>query len=157
MSDIKKNEGFSGSIYKDTLGNETIGYGFNLNDSSVRKMIPKDVLSGKRELTKPEAEKIYNELYSRAEGDSKAFLGNAYTFLSPSQKSAIIDMAYNLGRTKLMKFKKLKKAIVDKDYKRAAEEIKNSKYYKQVSNRAKRNMSDIMDIGGKVKILRGLR
>jgi len=35
---IKSIEGYSAKVYTDTLGNRTIGYGFNLDDNSARKV-----------------------------------------------------------------------------------------------------------------------
>ncbi len=156
MSDIEKNEGYSDTAYKDTTGHKTIGYGFNIDDKTVRPLLPQDVLSGKRKLKKDEANSIKSVLWSRAKKDARTFLGKVYNTLSPKQKDVINDMAYNLGLPKLMKFKKFKKALIDKNYKQAANEIKNSLYYKQVGDRARRNMRDIQDIGNKAKILKGL-
>ena len=45
-------------------------------------------------------------------------------------------MAFNLGYTRLSKFKDLRKSLMDKDYKKASEDMINSLWAKQVGNRA---------------------
>jgi GH24 family phage-related lysozyme (muramidase) len=54
-------------------------------------------------------------------------------------------MCYNLGIKGLLKFKKFLNAVDESDYETAAEELKQSKYYKQVPNRAKRNINLILE------------
>ena len=55
-------------------------------------------------------------------------------------------MAFNLGITKLKKFKLMLSAINAEDYITASEEGLNSKWAKQVYNRAKRLMNRLRDI-----------
>ena len=54
-------------------------------------------------------------------------------------------MAFNLGITKLKKFKMMFLAIDSGDYVRASEEGLDSKWAKQVYNRAKRLMNRLRD------------
>jgi len=48
---------------------------------------------------------------------------------------ALIDMIFNLGKTRFLKFKKMIQAIKDKDFKKASEEAKNSHWCGQVGKR----------------------
>ena len=50
----------------------------------------------------------------------------------------ITNMAFNLGWFRLASFKKMFAAIKAKDYKTAAAEMKDSKWFKQVGWRSKR-------------------
>ena len=50
----------------------------------------------------------------------------------------ILNMAFNLGLTRLQKFKKMIAALRIRDYETAAIEMKDSKWYNQVGSRAKR-------------------
>ena len=52
-------------------------------------------------------------------------------------------MCFNLGRARLFMFKKLFQALKKGDYDTAAEEMKDSNWYKQVGNRAKK-LCDMM-------------
>ena len=55
----------------------------------------------------------------------------------------LVDMAYNLGLRGLSKFRKMLKAIDQKNFGIASKELLNSRYAKQVPNRAQRN-ADLM-------------
>ena len=71
---------------------------------------------------------------------SKSHLENTYDNFHdhPHQVKAILhDMHYNLGSNGLAGFKKMNAAINSRDYKIAAEELKDSKYYTQTGRRAK--------------------
>ena len=45
---------------------------------------------------------------------------------------------FNMGLTRLSKFKLMKKAVDDRDWKEAATQMTDSKWYTQVPNRAAR-------------------
>lgn len=47
----------------------------------------------------------------------------------------LVNMAFNLGRTRLSKFKNMVAAVNAKDYEKAAEEMIDSKWYRQVKTR----------------------
>jgi GH24 family phage-related lysozyme (muramidase) len=49
-------------------------------------------------------------------------------------------MMFNMGRTRLSKFKKMNAALLKGDWKEAAKEGRDSKWHKQVTNRAERLM-----------------
>ena len=149
----KRYEGFSPTIYKDTLGNKTIGYGFNIYDPYVFKKLPEDVTSGKRPIKREEADIIFNNLYSHAQKDAVNWIGEeTYSELSPERQEVINDMSYNLGSVKLSKFKELKKALQNGDYDKAAEEMKDSDWYSQVKNRAKENIRRMEKTKGRLKL-----
>jgi lysozyme len=142
--DTKKEEGFKDKIYKDTKGNKTVGTGFNLQDPVTANMLPKEVAKGKRAITKSENDTAYNKRMALAEKDARQYLGGkVYDGLDEERKSAVNDMSYNLGLPKLLKFEKTKEAIIKGDYDKAADEILDSKYARQLPNRAKRNAETI--------------
>ena len=47
-------------------------------------------------------------------------------------------MMFNMGRPRLTKFRKMNLAIVDEDYLEASLQMEDSRWYKQVPNRAER-------------------
>ena len=55
-------------------------------------------------------------------------------------------MMFNMGRTRLSKFKKHNTALQGGDWKTAAAEGRDSRWYKQVTNRAERLMSRLEEI-----------
>ena len=131
----KRFEGWDSNPYKDTKGNPTIGYGFNI--SEYEGLIPKDVLSGTRGLTQEEGNFIFEQAYRIAGEDAERYLGDTYDKLALGVTDIITDMSYNMGYPKLSGFKKLKKALQEDDYAKAAAEMKDSKWYGQVGNRSK--------------------
>ena len=50
-------------------------------------------------------------------------------------------MMFNMGRTRLSKFKKMHAAILEGNWVEAAKEGRDSRWYKQVTNRAERLMT----------------
>ena len=57
------------------------------------------------------------------------------------------NMMFNMGRPRLSKFKKMIQAIKDGDWLEAANQMKDSRWYKQVTNRADRLISRMKAIG----------
>ena len=52
----------------------------------------------------------------------------------------VVNMMFNMGRTRLSKFKKFTGALIAGDWKEAAVEGRDSRWHKQVTNRAERLM-----------------
>ena len=48
------------------------------------------------------------------------------------------DPEYGLGRPRLSRFHKMKKAVDNRDWQEASNQMKDSKWYRQVTNRAER-------------------
>lgn len=69
-----------------------------------------------------------------------------YTKLDPVRQKVMIDMAYNLGITGLLKFRKMIAAIELGDYEKAAKEMLDSKWARQVGKRAQR-LAEMMRTG----------
>lgn len=138
---IAENEGYRDTIYKDTKGKRTVGYGANIDDPTVAALFDKDVVSGKRAVTKQEATDVLNKLKERAIKDAIQFAGeDVFNRLSLEQKRSLVDMSYNLGLPSLLGFKGMKKALAEGNYEMAGKEMLDSKYAREdVPNRARRN------------------
>ena len=50
----------------------------------------------------------------------------------------VANMMFNMGRPRLSAFKGMKKGVDSKDWNKAADEMVDSRWYKQVTNRANR-------------------
>lgn len=61
-----------------------------------------------------------------------------WTTLPDEVQYILVNMMFNLGRTRLSKFLLLRRAIRDLDWNKAAKEMMDSKWYHQVPNRAQR-------------------
>ena len=127
IRNIKKNEGFSGEVYKDTLGFDTIGYGTKLplNAEECELILVYRLKQKIKELE--QREPFYNQL--------------------PLEVQEILsEMAYQIGVSGLIKFKKMWVALKKFDYKEASKEGLNSLWAKQTPNRAKELMDKLKDI-----------
>lgn len=105
--------------YRDTVGKLTIGYGRNLDDKGI---------------TRAEAESMLTQDMEEALADAASL--PYWEQLDPVRKMCIADMVFNLGLPKFYRFKKLNAALDLKDYKLAAHEMKDSKWYRQTERRA---------------------
>lgn len=120
---IKDGEGLMLTVYKDTVGKQTIGWGRNLEDKG---------------LSHSEANLLLNNDVAEAFEKLSSEFG-FFDNLSDYRKAVLADMYHNLGLAGLMKFQKMLKAIRNGDFDEAAEQIKDSQYWSQVGDRAKRN------------------
>ena len=136
------NEGNKPQVYKDTAGNRTIGIGFNLEDAGNRRFLKEqniniNELFDGRKLSDTETKILYNHSLRQAFSDAQKFDPNLAR-RPEAVKMAIVDMAFNLGLTKLNKFVDMKAALMNNDYNAAADEMVDSNWYKQVKSRGPR-------------------
>jgi len=121
-ADLKRDEGYRSSLYKDSVGKWTIGYGWNIADRPIRE--EEAVL------------RLGNDI-NEAIGEL-ALMFPWFEFLSPNRKRALTNMMFNLGRNRFLGFKKMIAAIATERWEEAANEALNSKWAAQVGNRAQR-------------------
>ena len=62
----------------------------------------------------------------------------------------IANMMFNLGRTRLSKFKGMKRGIDSMNWNQAADEMVDSRWYRQVNNRAQRLVERMRAVGTKI-------
>ena len=150
LDQIVEHEGLELMPYEDSLGIETIGIGRNLKDRGISEEelghMGKDITSlYEWGLTKEQA-------YYLAENDIKIVEKEVcekhpcVIELDEVRQRIIIDMAFNMGVPRLGKFKKMWKAIDNKDFPSAKIEMLDSRWAKQVGNRAVR-LSNAMETG----------
>ena len=123
---LKFNEGVRLRTYLCGAGKKTIGWGRNLDDNGISQDEAELMLKNDLEVCK---EALYD-----------IFGFEVFLLLSDRRKMVLTDLMYNLGKTRFKTFKKMIRAVKDKDYFEAAAQILDSKYAKKdVPNRAKRN------------------
>ena len=120
---IKISEGLSLMPYEDTHQLLTIGYGRCL-----------DI----RGISKDEAEYLFNNDIQIAIDDVKKIV-NRFDDLPEQAKIVLIDLSFHLGMSKLLKFENFLDAIDARNFARAGEELKDSRWWHQVGTRATRN------------------
>lgn len=115
---IKRHEGYRQNIYLDTEGVPTGGYGhaFHPGSSLLRSMW--DLIF------------IYD--YMQAVNDYDVLDLD----LDPVRRAVVIDMLFNLGLPKMLKFKNTLAAMRAGNWESAAQGMENSKWYGQVRTRA---------------------
>lgn len=128
LAQIKHDEGRSAVVYKDTKGLWTIGDGI-LVDYTVKG-------AGLR----PEEMDFItlNRVTMAAQQTANIVGPTPWGHLNNERRRALINMCYNLGADHFDDFHKALAAITLGDYARAALELKDSLWYKQVGDRAKR-------------------
>ena len=118
---IKRDEGWSPEPYKCTEGIWTIGFGTNITRISrdegealleirLDKIIEYDLLSFTKEIAN----------------------------LNDARKAVLINMIYQLGKQGVLRFKKMRQAIIAKDWQKASEEMLDSKWHQQTPDRCRR-------------------
>ena len=119
-------EGIRLKPYKDSVGKLTIGIGRNLEDTGIScdeaiLMLRNDILKAEKEASK-----------------LPWFAG-----LNKARQDVIINMIFNMGMTRFLGFKEAIKYLEAGDYVRAAREMRDSWWAKQVGRRAE-NLSRMM-------------
>lgn len=136
-NEIISDEGVVHAIYEDHLGHPTFGIGHLIT--------PKDPEYGLPINTPVSEERVLQVFRSDMEQVERDCIG-LYGFVPfnsfPDEVQCILlNMMFNLGYTKLSKFVKMNAAIDRTDWKEAAKEGRDSRWYRQVTNRAERLMS----------------
>jgi lysozyme len=116
---IKDCEGLRLFPYTDTTGHLTIGYGHNLSQGITQEM----------------AEFIFQCDYKQVTIDLGHF--NWYIKQPQNVKNALINMCFNMGLSKLLRFKDMISALEKGDRTAASIAALDSVWAKQVPNRAK--------------------
>ena len=139
---LKIDEGVVYEIYHDHLGYPTFGVGHLVLESDAEFGLPvgtpvdeervKDCFERDLDLAISECNALYEE--------------GIFEDLPDEVQQILVNMMFNMGRTRLSKFKKMHAAILKGDWKEAAVEGRDSRWYKQVTNRAERLMSRLENV-----------
>ena len=124
---VKFSEGFRDRVYKDTLGIDTIGYGFAIKDLVLDEDISEMILERKLEALIERVNKRFDFVEC----------------LPEEAQEVIYEMCYQLGVTGVSKFKKTLAYLAHHEFKLASKEMLDSKWARQTPNRANK-LSDIM-------------
>ena len=137
---LEIDEGVKYEIYLDHLGYPTFGIGHlvipsdkeyredvgtRVSEERVRECFDKDVESVLRD-----CKLLYKDFYE----------------LPEEAQQIIANMMFNMGYTRLSKFKGMKKGVDARDWNKAADEMVDSRWYKQVTNRANRLVERMRNI-----------
>ena len=136
----------------------TAAYGLTYDDPVVRKYLtPQDLIQG---LPEPKARKIAQERYELGIKEMPSLMPNIGE-QPPQVREMMYDLHYNMGTPGLKKFPNFLKAIANKDYKRAADELEyvdgltktqKSKYFNDTKRRAKWHLNTLRSRVGNAEI-----
>ena len=127
LDSIRKHEGYRAKVYKDTLGYDTIGYGFAIKDLELDEDICAIILRRKLESLIRTVNFKYGWFKS----------------MPDEVQNVIIEMCYQLGVSGFGKFVKTIGYLQTFQFEKAADEMLDSRWAKQTPNRAKA-LSDIV-------------
>ncbi len=137
---LKIDEGVVYEIYSDHLGYPTFGIG--------HLVLEGDEEHGKS-LGTPVSEARVDDCFEKdveyVLNDCK-ILHEDFDNYPEEVKQIIANMMFNMGRTRLTKFRKHNAALQKGDWKTAAIEGRDSRWYKQVTNRAERLMKRLEEV-----------
>ena len=129
---LEIDEGIKHDIYLDHLGLPTFGIGHLITNA--------DPESGQEVGTTISDERVRSafeaDVVSVIEDCNKLY--NDFDELPEEVQQIIANMMFNMGRTRLSKFRGMKRGVDDRDWNAAADEMVDSRWYRQVTNRADR-------------------
>lgn len=132
---LKIDEGCVNSVYLDHLNLKTVGIGHLLTEWDEEYDKP---------VGTPVSEERVNELFDKdvqvTIEECEQLFGN-FQDLPEEVQQILANMMFNLGRPRLSKFRRLCKAVAERDWQEAAVQMEDSKWHKQVPNRANRLVS----------------
>lgn len=134
IDDLKRHEGFRANVYKDSLGLDTVGYGFLVSALKDDELL----LNGGK--VEPMSEEVANKILELKIDKLKkeVFFNLTWLYQKPEIiKDALMNMAYQMGVKGLLSFKNSLALIQASEYEKAADNMLQSKWAQQTPNRAK--------------------
>jgi lysozyme len=138
---LKIDEGVVYEVYHDHLGLPTFGVGHLVLES--------DPEYGKPLGTPVDEERVkdcFEKDLDTAVSECEILFEDRWEDFPGEVKEILVNMMFNMGRTRLSGFKNFGAALRDGDWKRAAVEGRDSKWYRQVTNRAERLMKRLEEV-----------
>ena len=130
IDSIKQHEGYVKRVYKDSLGIDTIGYGFAIKDLELDQDICDMILDRKLK----DLERIVNSKF------------NWYRYMPPEIKNVVIEMCYQLGVTGFSNFRKTITFLQNKQFHDASVEMLDSRWAEQTPVRAKELSNRVKEV-----------
>lgn len=136
-SDLTRDEGVVHKVYLDHLGLPTFGIGHLIT--------PEDPEYGLEVGTPVSEERVveaFNEDIEDTIKDTKALYPN-FDFLPETIQHVLLNMLFNMGMSRLRKFRRMNEAVSTFNWYNMWIEMKDSRWYRQVTNRAERMRNDV--------------
>ena len=138
--EIKADEGVVNEIYLDHLGLPTVGVGH-----LIREHDPENELAVGTKIDSERVHELFEADLYTCVAETKLLYPQFEELPAEAQK-ILCNMMFNMGRPRLSRFHKLKKAVDSSDWTEAANQMLDSKWAKQVPNRANRLIERMKNI-----------
>ncbi len=142
LNQLKIDEGFRARAYHCTAGKLTIGYGYNLDANPLHLSSVEIAYAHTNGMPEIEAERLLKLMVAQVQKELEQHF-HWFSNLNEVRRGALINMAYNLGISGLLKFKNFLACMESGDYQQANLEGINSLWAQQVHDRAERLMTEI--------------
>ena len=130
--ELERDEGIKYEVYLDHLGYPTFGIGHLITDDD-----PECGASVGTEVSDDRVQEAFETDVETVLSDCER-LYVQFEHLPEEVQLIIANMMFNMGYTRLSKFKGMKRGVDARDWETAADEMVDSRWYKQVTNRADR-------------------
>lgn len=131
---LEIDEGKRLDVYLDTEGLKTVGIGHLIKKTDPPEI--RDLKVGDK-ITEEQCVQLFEQDLSIAITNFKVVFPVSDSIPAEVQE-ILVNMIFNLGLVRFSKFKNLIAAVNKQDWSKAADEMKNSKWYTQVGKRADR-------------------
>jgi lysozyme len=138
--ELEVDEGVKYEIYNDHLGYATFGIGHLVLETD-----PEHGQTVGTPVNEERVDECFEKDVQTVIEDCKK-LHDGWDGYPEEVKQVIANMMFNMGLTRLSKFKNHNAALQSGDWKEAAKEGRDSRWYSQVTNRAERLMKRLEDI-----------
>ena len=138
---LQIDEGIVNEIYKDHLGYATFGVGHLILESDPEYGQPIGT-----DISPERVADAFDHDLDIAISECETLYGAAWFYLPEEVQEILVNMLFNMGRPRLTQFKKMNSAIEAGDWKTAAVEGRDSRWYDQVGARAERLMSRLESV-----------
>jgi GH24 family phage-related lysozyme (muramidase) len=139
--DLEADEGVVHGIYIDSLGHKTCGIGHLCRPGE-----PEYDMAAGEEISSARVNELCAADIAQTLRDCEWLFGG-WSNLPDEVRLILANMMFNLGLPRLSKFVMLRQAVEDLDWQRAADEMENSRWRKQVPNRSSRLISRMRSLG----------
>ena len=138
--EIQNDEGRVNSVYLDHLSLPTIGIGHLIKESDPEYGLPVGTIVDDERINE-----LFDQDIKVTLSECEQLYGN-FNDLPEEVQKILANMMFNLGRPRLSKFRKLCKAVADRDWQECAVQMEDSRWHKQVTNRANRLISRMKSV-----------
>ena len=140
---LKIDEGVEYEIYLDHLGYPTFGVGHLVLETD-----PEHGQEVGTAISEERVKECFEKDLDTAISECNAlYEDGVFGDLPGEVQEILVNMMFNMGRTRLSKFKKMHAAILEGNWAEAAKEGRDSLWYRQVTNRAERLMERLENVG----------